>query len=157
MTSTAHALVAGAIASRFSDPVTASALALISHYIMDSIPHWDFGTNWRSRPKHETGALAIVETLAGITLSYVFFGQGLPFGLWASTVFFALLPDWLETPWYIFYAHQNKRGPGARAGLLENIAYSFYKLPNVFHAKAQLPLGIVTQVATVAFFLVILA
>lgn len=156
MTATAHALVAGAIASRFSDPLTASLLSLTSHYLMDSVPHWDFGTNWRDRPKHKTGAFAIVETTVGIALSYYFFGTRLPLWLWASTVFFALIPDWLETPWYIFFAHQTKHKPAKNARIIEKLAYSLYKLPNVFHSKAQLPLGLVTQVVTVIFFLVAL-
>lgn len=156
MTATAHALVSGAIAARFSDPVTASLLALASHYVMDSIPHWDFGTNWRSRPKKLTGILAIAETTAGFALSYVFFGQHLPFWLWMTTVVAGVLPDWLETPWYIFFAHAKKHEPGHTAGFLEKVSYAFYKLPNVFHSKAQFPLGVVTQIATVVFFLVIL-
>lgn len=157
MTATAHALVSGAIAARFSDPVTASLLALASHYVMDSIPHWDFGTNWRNRPKHTTGIFAIAETLLGIALSYYFFGQYLPFTLWVATVAFGIMPDWLETPWYIFYANQKKHEPAKNAGFLERFTYAFYKLPNIFHAKAQLPLGLITQIAAVAFFLFILS
>ncbi len=156
MTATAHALVSGAIAMRFSDPLASSVLALTSHYVMDSIRHWDFGTNWRDRPKYKTGAFAVVETLTGITLSYYFFGRYLPFALWAVTVGFGILPDWLETPWYIFFAHPKKNGPKKNAGMLERIAFGFYKIPNIFHAKAQLPLGAITQVATVAFFLFLL-
>lgn len=157
MTATAHALVAGAIATRFTDPVTASLLALTSHYIMDSIPHWDFGTNWRNRPKYTTGMFAVFETIFGICASYYIFGQHTSFVVWGAAVIFGILPDWLETPWYIFFASQSKHGPSKNAGLLEKIAYGFYKLPNVFHTKAQLPLGLVTQVATVVFFLFILS
>ena len=157
MTATAHALVSGAIASRFADPFVGGELALTSHYVMDSIPHWDFGTNWRDRPKHKTGTFAIAETLVGVCLSYYFFGVHLPFLLWAITVGCGILPDWLETPWYIFFAHQKKHGPSARAGIWERTAYAFYKVPNMFHAKAQLPLGAVTQIAAVVFFLFILA
>ncbi len=157
MTATAHALVAGALASRFSDPGVAGIMALASHFIMDSIPHWDFGTNWRSRAKKTTGFFAIAETIVGIALSYYFFGQHLPLVLWATTVMAAIIPDWLETPWYIFYAHQNKHAPLKNAGVLEKVSYAFYKIPNVFHAKAQLPLGVVTQVATVVFFVFLLA
>lgn len=157
MTATAHALVAGAIASRFGDPLTASILSLTSHYVMDSIPHWDFGTNWRNRPKHKTGLFAIVETSIGIALSFIVFGSRLPIGLWALTVLFGLLPDWLETPWYIFFANQTKHKPSLTSGVFEKVAYAFYKLPNVFHSKTTLPLGLITQVVTVAFFLFILS
>ena len=156
MTATAHALVAGAIASKFSDPGIASFLALTSHYVMDSIPHWDFGTNWRLRPKHVTGFFAIAETTGGIILSYVFFGQHVPFFTWALAVLAAVIPDWLETPWYIFYARQNKNEPGKHASIMEKTAYAFYKVPNMFHSKAQLPLGLLTQIVTVAFFLILL-
>jgi len=156
MTATAHALVSGAIAARFSDPITASILALASHYIMDSIPHWDFGTNWRQRPKQLTGIFAIGETLSGLALSYYFFGQHISLPLWAITVVMGLLPDWLETPWYILFASHNKTKPDTHAGIFEKISYSFYKIPNMFHSKAQFPLGLITQVATVAFFLVLL-
>jgi len=156
MTATAHALVAGAIASRFSDPITASALALASHYVMDSVPHWDFGTNWRSRPKYKTGLFAIVETCTGIALSYYFFGQHLPVILWGGAVLAGILPDWLETPWYIFFADHKKHAPGKNAGILERTAYSLYKIPNAFHAKAKFLPGIATQIAIVAFFLILL-
>lgn len=156
MTATAHALVAGAIAARFSDPITAGLLALSSHFIMDSIPHWDFGTNWRNRSKHMTGIFAICETAVGIFASYYFFGARLPFALWATTVIAGILPDWLETPWYIFFASQHKHGPGKHAGWFEKFCFAFYKIPNLFHSKAQLPLGVITQIATVAFFLVLL-
>lgn len=156
MTSTAHALVAGAIAAHMHNPAEAVTLALVSHYVMDSIPHWDFGTNWRNRPKKNTGLLAIGETLFGIGLSYVVFGSQLPFFHWAITVASGLLPDWLETPWYIFYARANKHHPEAKAGTVEKLAYAFYKIPNAFHSKAQLPLGMITQIVTVGFFLILL-
>lgn len=156
MTSTAHALVAGAIAAKFSDPVTAGFLAFASHYLMDSIPHWDFGTNWRTRPKKYTGAFAIFETVFGIGLSYYFFRTVVPLPLYAVTVGASLLPDWLETPWYIFFAHQKKHEPSPRAGTWEKLAFQAYKAQNRFHTKAQLPFGLLTQVATVAFFLFLL-
>lgn len=156
MTSTAHALVAGAIASRFTDPLTAAGLALVSHYMMDSVPHWDFGTNWRGRSKEKTGGLAIIETLFGIGLSYYIFRTLVPLPLFAITVGASLIPDWLETPWYIFFAHPKKHEPGPRATTWERIAFQFYKKQNHFHAKAQLPLGLITQIVTVAFFLVLL-
>lgn len=155
MTSTAHALVAGAIASKFSDPVTAGSLALLSHYLMDSIPHWDFGTNWRTRQKMVTGMFAILETVFAILVTYSFY-RNVQFFLLTTTLVASLLPDWLETPWYIFFAHQKKHEPGPRAHMWEKISYRIYKEQNLFHAKAQAPLGIITQVVTVAFFLVLL-
>lgn len=156
MTSTSHALVAGALAKSVPDPLLAFILSYATHFMLDSIPHWDFGTNWRSRPKRMTATYAIAETIFGIIVSYIFFGRFLPFFHWALTVSASLLPDWLETPWYIFYAHQNKIEPDKHAGIVEKIAYGFYKIPNMFHAKAQLPIGIYTQIAAVVFFIFLL-
>lgn len=156
MTATAHALVAGAIASKFSDPVTAGMIALTSHFVMDSIPHWDFGTNWRNRSKHSTGLYASLETAFGIGLALWLFHALVPLPLLLITIIASLLPDWLETPWYIFFAESNKLEPAKNAGLLEKIAFGFYKLPNIFHSKTHLPLGIATQVVTVIFFIVLL-
>jgi len=156
MTSTAHALVAGAIASRIPDPATAVLLSLASHYVLDSIPHWDFGTNWRNRPKAVTGALAIGETLTGIVIAVAVFSGTTPLPILISCITAALLPDWLETPWYIFFADTKKHGPSKHAGLIERTAYALYRLPNFFHTKAPFPLGAITQVVAVSFFLLLL-
>lgn len=156
MTATAHAIVAGAIAAKFGNPTLAPLLSLASHFIMDSVPHWDFGTNWRSRPKHITGLVAFAETLIGITVAYLLFWGKAPFIPLTLSIIASLIPDWLETPWYIFFAHQNKHQPGPRASLLERATFAVYKLENSMHTKAQLPFGILTQVATVAFFVLLL-
>ena len=156
MTATAHALVAGAIASKFSDPSTATLLAITSHFVLDSVPHWDFGTNWRNRSKHSTGLYATLETIFGMGLAVWFFHSSVPYSLLLITIIASLLPDWLETPWYIFFANQKKLKPSTHAGVLEKVAFGFYKIPNIFHSKAQLPLGLVTQVAAVAFFIFLL-
>ncbi len=156
MTATAHALVAGAIASKFPDPTTAITLSLLSHFIMDTVPHWDVGTSWRNRSKSVTGILAIGETLAGIGISFIVFRSSASLPTLALSIFFSLLPDWLETPWYIFFAHQKKHTPTSSASILEKITYKIYKIENLFHTKAQFPLGFVTQIVTVIFFLTLL-
>lgn len=155
MTSTAHALVGAVIAVHFQNLALAAPLALTSHFMMDSIPHWDFGTDWRSRPKQATAAYAIAETLFGMSLAWYLFRNSAPAVVLAVCIIVALLPDWLEAPWYIFFAHQKQHGTSKHAGIIEKISYAFYKVPNVFHTKAKLPFGIITQVVTVAFFLFI--
>ncbi len=152
MTATVHALVSSFIAEKVPSPAGAVLLSFGSHYILDSIPHWDFGTNWRNRPKNITGMLAIAETVIGIGIAYVLVGRNLAFGIWSMSLVAGLLPDWLETPWYILFASQKKHIPAGRAGILERLAYQLYKIPNVFHAKAQLPFGALTQIAAVIFF-----
>lgn len=157
MTATAHALVAGAIAFKFPEnPALAMTLALASHYIMDSIPHWDFGTNWRFRTKKMTGALAITDTLLGFTVAYFLYGGKVAFLPLTSIIIFSLIPDWIETPWYIFFASQKKHEPAAKASKWERLVFTLYKLQNGFHTKAQFPFGLFTQIATVAFFWILL-
>lgn len=156
MTATAHTLVAGAIATKFTDPVTAASLAFLSHFIMDAVPHWDIGTNWRKRSKHATGILAIGETSIGLFVGYYFFKEHVPFVTLASAMVFSLLPDWLETPWYIFFASPKHMQPSQKARFAENLTYRIYKLENYFHTRAQFPFGVLTQVVTVLFFLVLL-
>lgn len=156
MTATAHALVAGAIYRAIPNPVLSMPLALASHFIMDTVPHWDIGTSWRSRSKKITGAFAIAETLFGITLAYFLFqGKGDSIQLLA-TIIASELPDWLEAPWYIFYANKHKHAPGARAGFWEKLTFRIYRTENIFHAKAGYPFGVITQIVTVAFFLLLL-
>jgi len=157
MTATAHALVAGAIAVKFADPVTAATLAITSHFIMDAIPHWDVGTNWRNRAKEMTAILAILETLFGTTIAYLVFMGKAPTITLLAAIAASLLPDWLETPWYIFYAKQSKHEPAKSAGVGEKLSYLIYKAENKFHTKAQYPFGLVTQIAAVIFFLKLLS
>lgn len=156
MTATAHTLVAGAIAAKFTDPTAAASLALLSHFIMDSIPHWDIGTSWRNRPKEITGILAILETSVGLGIGYYIFGALAPQGTLILTMIFSLLPDWLETPWYIFYASPKHILPTRKAGFWENLTYRIYKAENFFHTRAEFPVGVLTQVVTVIFFLSLL-
>lgn len=157
MTATSHAIVAGAIAAKFPEyPGLASVLAISSHYIMDCVPHWDFGTNWRFRSKKMTGILAISDTLLAFTVAYFLYGGKVGLSPLTTVIIFSLLPDWLETPWYIFFASQKKHEPATHASKWEQLVFKLYKLQNGFHTKAQFPFGLITQIATVAFFWILL-
>lgn len=156
MTATAHALVASFIASKVSDPALAGLLSLSSHFVMDTIPHWDFGTNWRARSKTATGVIAIADTLLGFTVAYLLFGGKVPLVTLFLCVALGNLPDWMEAPWYIFFANQKKKEPGKKAGFWEKTTYRIYRMENVFHTKAQFPFGVYTQIATVIFFFFLL-
>lgn len=156
MTATAHTLIAGAIASRVGNPYIAGTLAFGSHFLLDSIPHWDLGTNWKSRPKWLTGTISIAENLIGITLAYFIWRQKVsPIPL-LIVIFLSILPDWLEAPWYIFFARKDKSVPAENAGIVEKILYKVYKTENFFHSKTtDKLLGIATQVAAVVFFILL--
>jgi hypothetical protein len=156
MTALSHALVAAAIAGKIHNIYLDSILAVCSHFVLDSIPHWDFGTNWKFRPKWVTGTISISETLIGITVAYfLFIGKAQPVPL-LVTIILSIIPDWLEAPWYIFFANKNKTKPSKTAGNFEKFCYGIYKFENRFHNKAGFPLGVITQIATVGLFIIIL-
>jgi hypothetical protein len=156
MTATAHTLVAGAIAAKIGNPVLAPTLAFASHFILDSIPHWDFGANWRMRSKLDTGVFAIIDTIVGFGLAYLIYGSKTNFLLLTVCLVLSVLPDWLEAPWYIFFADPKRVGPRPHASFMEKVCYSFYKLTNRAHSKASYPWGVVSQILTVTFFLLLL-
>lgn len=157
MTATAHALVSGAIVAAIPDPVISLPLAFFSHFLMDAVPHWDFGTNWRGRSKAATGMVAIADTLVGFTVTYFVFGGKVSLPILLAGMSLGNLPDWLEAPYYIFFASQHKKDLSPKASFWETLTYRIYKLENVFHSKAQFPFGFITQIVTVAFFLLLLS
>jgi hypothetical protein len=156
MIATVHALVGGAIAAKTQDPLLALPLSLISHFMLDAVPHWDFGTNWKKRSKAATGAIAITETLFGIGLSFVLFSPKVHPLLLLASIAAAELPDWIEAPWYIFFAKHDGSRPGPDAPALQRFLYGLYAFQNQFHTRAALPLGIITQVIAVGFFMLAL-
>lgn len=157
MTATAHALVSAAIAAAVPNPAVSLTLAFTSHFIMDVIPHWDFGTNWRSRSKSATGLIAILDTIIGFTLAYFLFSGKVSTPLIFAAVAMGNLPDWMEAPYYIFFASQKKEQLTDTAPFWEKVTYNIYKIENVFHTKAQYPFGLITQVLTVLFFFALLS
>ncbi|MFH0749637.1 MAG: hypothetical protein V1917_01810 [Candidatus Gottesmanbacteria bacterium] len=156
MMATAHTLVAGAIAANVGNPALALPLAFASHFLLDSIPHWDFGTNWRKRTKLSTGVFAITDTVVGLTAAWIFFSNTVPPLILAACLILSLVPDWLEAPWYIFFADQKHTGPKINATPLEKMTYGVYTLTNTTHTKAPFPWGLISQIATVTFFLLVL-
>jgi len=155
---TAHTLVAGAIASKIPDPIIAPTLSLVSHFVMDSIPHWDFGTKWSQRPKWQTGMVAILDTIIGLSLSYIIFSPSTPPLPLLLSLFFGILPDLVEAPYYMFFvgniAKRWKHNSFMTA--IGNALHSIHIYENIFHTKTSFSLGVVTQALAVVFFLFIL-
>jgi hypothetical protein len=124
---------------------------------MDVIPHWDFGTNWRGRSKAATGFIAIADTIIGFTVTYFLFRGKVATPLLFAAMSIGNLPDWMEAPYYIFFASQKKEQLDGTATFWEKVTYRIYKMENVFHTKAQFPFGFITQIATVLFFFALLS
>lgn len=140
MTETAHLLVGAAIASQTSNPVLALPLALMSHIALDMVPHWDTGTNWRSRPVVKTVLYTILDVAIGLTVSLALFINKAPLPYLLLVMFVSTLPDWLEGPYFLGW----KFPPFS----------TIYKLQHIFHKKQQLPAGLVKQALVLILVLI---
>lgn len=141
MTFIAHAVIGATIAYKINNPYLAGSLSVISHFLCDMIPHWDLGTFWRNRPKIITGILAIIETVIAVLGTYIVFNKLVPSAsLLMISIFFSLVPDWLEAPYFMF-----KKAP--------KFFYYVYKFQSYVHMRLKAPAGIFTQIAVVGIFL----
>lgn len=140
MTAAGHSITGAFLASKIPDPRIGIPLAIISHFALDLVPHWDVGTNWRKRKRHLTVIYAAIDVLLGIGLAVILFPSNNPLYLF-SMIFAAQLPDLIETPYWLL---DIKWAP------LKIV----YEIQHRLHVRAQIPLGLITQIA---FVLVLLA
>ncbi len=143
MTSISHALIGASIAAKVGNPYLTGVLALVTHFVCDAIPHWDLGTNWRSRRRLVTGLMAIAETLFAIIFTYLIFRNLVKPTILLMAIFFSLVPDWAEVPYYILLPQPPK------------IFYWIYKAQSLVHSKLNHPAGIITQALVVIAFLLV--
>lgn len=139
MTATAHALAAGVIASSVSDPTLGLTLSFISHPILDLVPHWDFGNNWRHKAKSRLLVESVTDLIFGIGVTYLLFGQNLtPWYFWGA-VLLSEVWDILEAPyWFLGW----KFFPFAW----------IYGIQSRMQGRLKLPWGLFSQLAVVALF-----
>lgn len=139
MTATAHALIGAAIAAKVINPFLAIPLAIISHFALDLVPHWDAGTNHRQKTKKKLKIEATVDVLLGFALSFLLFGSSVnPIYLFIMIIA-AQLPDWIEAPYWIFGVN------------LPPFTW-MYQISHRVQSRLQLPWGLVTQIVIVGTF-----
>ncbi len=156
MIATTHALVGAMIASRLQNPILAPIAGFASHFVLDSIPHWDFGTSWQTRSKTITGIIAIADTLIGIVGAFLLFSRLVHPWILLATIAAAELPDWLEAPWYMFFAGSDADRSKDSDSWIKKAAYFLHHFQNGFHTKAAFSFGVFTQIATILFFWLLL-
>jgi hypothetical protein len=153
MMAIAHALVGCSIAAAVPNPWVAGGLILTSHWVMDLIPHWDFGTDWESRSTKETAKLALIDTLAGYGLALVLFWKELPLFTILAAVWLANLSDYLTSVWFIFY---EKKRPFPFLQPLRPLFYFIYKYQETyFHTRTTFWHGMATMGITVGLFMLL--
>ena len=139
MLETPHALVGMVIALIIPNPWVGLPLAFLSHFGVDTLPHW----NWEpdARPLSLLGIVLDLTLLITLTGYFVF--QSPPNPYLAAGAFVAILPDLLEAP-YIFLGLNNRH--------LQKLA-RFQK--RIQKRTAVLP-GIITQIILSAICFLIL-
>lgn len=143
MLATSHALLGAALVKTLPDPQISFPLAILSHFILDLIPHWDLATGLNNRnhydiKKRQTLQIipwAVLDVVFGLSL-VLFLFKDLPPSLLLGAVFFAQLPDWLEAPYFLL-------------GIRFPPSVVIKKFQGLCHAKLALPWGILTQLLIV--------
>lgn len=140
MTSTTHSLVAIAIAAKISNPAISLPLSFLSNFLLDMVPHWDFGYGWREKSKKKIfieGMLDVAVSYALVFLIQKYYLNNINLWYMLAVVFFAQLPDWLEIPYLLFNWHHQP-------------FTFFYRIQHLIHKRLDLPWGILPQIAVAA-------
>lgn len=136
MTATAHALIGGVIASSVANPALGITLSAISHPIADMIPHWDFGLGWKKKGKVLLFLQSMGDLIFGVVLTFLIFGGSTDRLYLFMCILISESWDILQMPYLLFN--------------WKFFPFSFfYKFGHETNGKAKIPLGILTQVATV--------
>lgn len=143
MTATSHALIGTIIAAKIGNPALAIPIALASHVIADTVPHWDTATNKEGKSFKRLFVDSSIDVALGFILSYIliilFFPKtnlGYAFLMIIVSQFF----DWATAPYYFFKIKAFKW------------VYSFQKL---FDNELCLPWGLITQIVPLALLLIL--
>src|SRR3989344_5320144 len=132
MLAASHAIAGAIIATHAPTPVTGFIIALLSHPILDFVPHWDFNTRYGKRSKFKTIAISLFDASLGIIPGMLLFPQ-VPLLILLPTMLFAQGPDWLEAPYHVFDWHFPPFS-------------TIKRLQHLWHNKLGLPWGLVIQI-----------
>lgn len=144
MLSTTHALTGGLIVTKVGSPFFSLPLVLLAHYVIDAIPHWDFGTKLRQRGRLKTALLGIAELALALIVSWFLFQKDRSFSplLWIG-IFLSLAPDFADSPYRFL-------------GLNLPFSGQLYRLHHRFHKKHFFFLGLLPQAIIIIAILLLL-
>lgn len=142
MLATPHTAMGILIAYLIPNPYVALPLALLSHFALDLIPHWDF-FSFRKEITREIKIKVVGDFLIGLTLGLFFVIRALP-NLNEALRFtgccvLANLPDALESP-AVFLNYQG-----------EPVA-TVMNLQRKLHSRLKYPEGLITQALLLILF-----
>jgi hypothetical protein len=139
MLDASHAVIGASLAKLIPNPYIGFPLSLLSHFLADICPHWDFMTRKTNRSKITIITISLTDAIIGFTLGYLLFNSTVPTWYLLSMMFTAQIPDWLEAPYHIF----NFNFPPFS---------SIKQLQSKLHNKMDFPWGLFVQVVVVALF-----
>lgn len=147
-----HIIISGILASKTQNYFLAAAIGLISHYVLDAIPHWDYlSDKFEPRIKTEKNFIKkkgfwreiikiTADALAGFGLLalFVFLDKDANIAPLIISTFFGILPDaiqflswltnWKFIEWnttfhkFAHYLIYKKINPGFQSGIMTQIA-----------------------------------
>ncbi len=153
-----HIIISGLIGAQSKSYFLAALAGLVSHYVLDAVPHWDEYLSKEFKDKTETGisfiknklfwkemAKVAIDILLGLIIFYVLAGRDLDYGsaaLALTGIFFGILPDPLQLLYWL-----------TKSPLLK----LNYDLQHALHKKIQpnFILGILTQIITIGIALTV--
>ncbi|OGH11068.1 MAG: hypothetical protein A3B38_02685 [Candidatus Levybacteria bacterium RIFCSPLOWO2_01_FULL_36_13] len=144
MTATGHAIIGTVIAAKIGNPALAIPLAVASHVVADSIPHWDTATNRKEKSWNKLIFHTLIDISAGFLISFLliyFLFPDTNYFYAVVMIFAAQSFDWLTAPYYFFKIQLFK---------------PFYNLQKSFEHEIELPWGFMNQ-AIIVTAIVILA
>ena len=134
MLAASHALAGAAIAAAAPSPTAGFIIALLSHPLLDFIPHWDLHTRYTRRSRFKLIILSLTDAALGILPGVWLFRHLVPLPQLILTMLIAQAPDWLEAPYHLFNWHFPPFSTVKR-------------LQHLWHHKLGLPWGLITQIA----------
>lgn len=143
MLAASHALVGAAIASASWQvhPTLAYLLALLSHPVLDFLPHWDLNTRFNHQPKLRLITLSLTDAALGIIPGLLLFADQVPVTVLLVTMLLAQGPDWLEAPYHVL----DWRWP----------PFSTIKqFQSRWHHKLDLPWGLILQLVFISILII---
>ena len=140
MTATAHALIGASLATKIPNPLIGIPAAILSHFVVDLIPHWDTSTDHKQKTRTRLIIEAVFDVLLGFALIFLFFRNSVNLPYLFVMVLAAQSPDWLKAPSDMF-------------GFNIPPFSWFDSLGHKLQWRMKLPWGLVTQIAVVGLIL----
>ncbi len=142
MLAATHAITGAIIAKVAPTPMAGYAIALLSHPLLDLIPHWDLRTRHNHRSREKIIIYSLLDAALGFALGFWITAGLVPPLILITTMFVAQLLDWLEAPYMIL---KWKFPP-----------FSWVKtFQHYVHTKLPFPDGLLVQFILVFFLLLV--